>query len=177
MSNITQAAESIRRLAVQFQDMQFAADTLESIGSIMQQKDETAKALMVSLADVATAKGEAQAIRDAAEKLKAEAEAKVRNSTDEVAKLIKAANDRAGQIVSDANAKADLLGRELSAVVQKQLTAATINLAATKDSLAIAKSDLQGAISEYEATTNALDALNSKIASAKAAISKMLGAQ
>jgi len=103
------AAESIRRLAVQYQDMVAAADALEAIGKIEQttREAESAQAQAeaarnVALADLQRTKDEAQAVlSDLAERTVA--------ANDQAKGIIADANGQAIGILTDARARADAL--------------------------------------------------------------------
>lgn len=176
MSDLITAAESIRRLAVQYQGMLQAADALESMGQIEQTTAEALKvqadaiagrdAVLAEIADIKASANEgiristAQAdsiIQDALSK----ASGIVESSTGTAKTMLDQARTQAEQIKADAQALAD----SNTATLQSQIA----NLIASRDSLT---ADVGALNVTLDASQTALAASESKLSAIKAAIAQ-----
>lgn len=122
------AAESIRRLAVMYQDMVAAADALEAIGKLEQTTAEADKARAAAVAeadkakaDLAKAKQKAKDAQEQAESVIAGANANAeaiiasaqRTAEENAAVIVKKAQDEAARLVAQAASEKARLSSEL----------------------------------------------------------------
>lgn len=98
------AAESIKRLAVQFQDMVAAADALEAIGSVEQATQEAIAARAIAEND-----------RDRALKERDEAKAAIKKHKDDAAKLLSDAKESGTAVIAQAESNAAKMIEEAKA--------------------------------------------------------------
>jgi len=176
MSDIQTAVESIRRLAVQYQDMLVAADALESIGSVEQAtreataaraaaEDARDKALLeldAIVVHVQESKGEAEQIIAAAQKQANDIKDAALSNAQQAAEASKAV---AAATVQDAEAKA----AEALSGVSAQLSVLQAKLTELNDAVAAAEQAKADAEDATAAAQAKLDAIRDQIAKLVAA--------
>jgi len=100
------AAESIRRLAIQYQDMVAAAEALESIGSVEGAAEEAVKARAAAEKERDAVKAELAAAKEKLKDAKADALALVEAGKAQAQEAKNAALDEAAVIIADGKLKA-----------------------------------------------------------------------
>ena len=169
------AAESIRRLAVQYQAMVEAADALESIGKLEQTVRQATKQAADATAEMDGAKAELAVVKADVTKAKAKA-----------AEIAAEANVKAMEILAEADRKAQAIIDGANSEAATRLAKADIAKAKQAEDLAAQISNLTSAKLRLEQDVNALNVANAaaqaeavaaedRIAKAQAKIAKMLG--
>lgn len=175
MSQAHDAADAIRRLAKQFENMAYAADVLEKIGSLDNATAEAGRARL-----------EAETLRDAALAAKAEAEAGLTAVKAQADQIVETAREAAAGVVrqaenvgqgkvADATAQAELVVREANIQARKIVDDAIRekNTAALEtQALREEHEQLAGAVMASRAEAEAIEA---RLISARAEIAKLLG--
>lgn len=172
MADYSNAVQTLKRLAVQYQGIVDAVELVEKLGSIEQATAEAARARDAARAELATALRDRDAAfvalegaRKEAEDVKAAAAAEVvsaRAKAESDAALVLAnARARVDEIIGEANARAnaaheaqtlraDLLEQEIGAMEQSAIAAREASAKANADADTAAKklSDIQAAIAK-----------------------------
>lgn len=175
MANKSTAAESIRRLATQYQQMVEAADMLDQIGSLENAAKEAEKATAAARAEADSAQADA-----------AKAKADAKTAKDKVAATMADAEEKALVIAQQAEIKAQELIADGKARAQQILTKASLDaanatvgiegkvaeLSATRASIEQSLVDLQ---SQIDAKQVEAEELEKRLAKAQASIAKLLG--
>jgi hypothetical protein len=175
MAKAHEAADAIRRMAKQYEQMVVAAETLEKIGSLEQattemtvQRDAAAVERDAVLAELAKAKC---AVVDAKNKA-AERLANAELEAESIVENAKATADlRAKEIFDDAETRADALIRAAEAKRADALAAA----AAARGDVEIAKGELAAIELQVAERGEVAAALEKRIAKAQEKMAKMLG--
>lgn len=179
MTQAHDAADAIRRLAVQFQNMQYAAEVLERIGSLENATNEATKAKEKAEAERDVLLNEAKAATDAAAQSIADAAQTVEG-------LLKSANQQASEIVAAATAKGqDAFERAIASAnreAQAIVAGATRNAEEAVQLLGETQGRLDLLNGHIQAGEDALSSLNTqaseaetRLAAAKESINKLLG--
>lgn len=175
MTKATDAADAIRRLAKQFENMQFAADVLEKIGSMENAFDEAGKS-----------RAAAEAARDQALADKLVAESELAATKAKSKEIVAQAEKRREQILADVDAESDKRLADASERANAAIQSATeqahgIREDANRQKAAVTL-DVQALRDEseqLEAANNAkraeADAIEARLAKAQAKIAKLLG--
>lgn len=169
------AAESIRRLAVQYQSMVEAADALESVGKLEQTIAEATKARDAAVAEAEAAKDELKAAKDEIKAAKDKAADIVAKANEQALAKLGEADQKAQSILDGAAAKANeiVAGATVSADQQKAAVAGQIaELTSSKLKL---EQDIAGLNAAGEAKKKEADDIESRLAKAQAQIAKLLG--
>lgn len=175
MASKSNAAEAIRRLATQYQQMVEAADMLDQIGSLENATKEAERAAAVARAEA-----------DAAQADAAKAKADAKTAKDKVAAVMSDAEELALAKVQEGDIKAQELIADAKARAQQVLTKASLDaanatvgiegkvaeLSATRASLEQSLVDLQGQIDAKQVEAEELE---KRLAKAQASIAKLLG--
>lgn len=167
MSNKLQLAESLRRMAVMFQDMVAAADAMEQIGVIEQATQEVAQQRLNAEAARDTARQELAQARQEIERINADLAERVVAAQEQARGILAGADSKSAEILEAAEAKA----REVVATGQAQ---ASEELARMADQLAA----MQSKLTELTDEANAAIVVKDKAeADAQAAADKLTKVQ
>lgn len=99
-------ADSLRRMAFQFQAMTEAADVFDNIGSVKQSTEEANRLRDIALADAKKAKDDAATLTAQAKSMQAQVDDIVSN-----------AQGKATSIIGDAQLKADMIAKDAAALM------------------------------------------------------------
>lgn len=176
MAKATDAAESIRRLAKQYESMVVAADILEQIGSLENAQTEAKKSLE-----------QHQLARDAEVKALAEAKEATKKAKEQATDIVKDAESKALTIEIGAKSEADKLIDKAKERDAKMLSEANSQVQATLAGvnnqivgLELHKFDLEKAIKGLADEVSGLmleaDAQEKRLAKVKEAIAKLTNA-
>jgi chromosome segregation ATPase len=125
MSNKLQLAESLRRMAVMFQDMVAAADAMEKIGVVEQATQEAAQQRLDAEAARDTARQELTRARQEIERINSDLAERVVAAQEQARGIVAGAESRSEEIVEAAEAKA----REIVVTGQAQASDELANMA------------------------------------------------
>lgn len=166
-------AESLRRMAVQWQSMAEAADAFDSMGSIKQSTDSANQMRDAAMADAQKAKDEAVTITAQTKDLQVQADAILSNAQGKAANLISVAQLSADMIAKDAaalmasaaaNASNDAaaliaLTKSNLSTVQDQITQNLAIKDGLEKDLVQLQVEIKDATASLEATRNSMKAL------------------
>ena len=159
MSKHTDAADAIRRMAKQYEQMVIAADILDQIGSLDNAAKEAQASVASSQAEAVAAKAELAKAKDAVKDAKAKAE-----------DIIADAKEKAAGIVADATAKAGVLTEESISKIEAVRVSVKAGMDADQKAAQDRADVLAALIAERQ---KAVDALNEKVADAEARFEKV----
>ena len=131
-------AESLRRMAVQWQSMAEAADAFDSMGSIKQSTDSANKMRDAAMADAQKAKDDAAILTAQTKELQAQADSVLSN-----------AQGKAANVISEAQLKADVIAKDAATLMASTAAGASNDAAALID---LTKSNLSTV--QYQITQN-----------------------
>lgn len=175
MASKSTAAESIRRLAVQYQQMVEAADLLDQIGSLENATKEAEKARADAVAEAEAAKADTAKAKDEAKKAKDKVAAIIAEAEGKALEIVQAAEIKGQEVVASAVARADAAVSK-AAVDVADATAGVASrvaeLTTTKLRLEQDVASLQNAISAKQAEAEGIEA---RLAKAQAQVAKLLG--
>ena len=143
-------ADSLRRMAFQFQAMTEAADAFDGIGSIKQSTEEANRLRDLAFADANKAKDDAAALT-----------AKAKDLQDQADSVISNAQGNATSIISDAQLKADTIANDAAALMASTAANASNDAAAL---IALTKSNLTSSQDEITHNLAIKDGLDQEIA-------------
>jgi predicted nucleic acid-binding Zn-ribbon protein len=175
MNKIT-AADSIRRLATQYQDMMAAADLLEEIGSLEQASKEAKAATHDANVDRASALAELAEAREAVAKAQADATDILQQAKFEAD--IKATDIKiaAEQEAATIRANAEREAAALLAPAQARLDKLAGQARDVENATAAAQNELGAIRARIALATEEADAAEKRLAEMRAAISKLVEA-
>lgn len=175
MSSKSNAAESIRRLAVQYQQMVEAADLLDSIGSLEQAAAEAKKAAEAARADTAAARAEADKAKAEAKKSKEKVDKILSDADGEALAKVQEAEIKAQGIVADAKAKAEQITNK-AAVDVADATAGVAGRVAELTTMRLRlEQELAALQNDIDAKKAEADDVEKRLAKAQAQVAKLLG--
>ena len=175
MSDLIQAANTIREIAVKLRGFEVAAAALERVGSFEQAADEARRSAVEAQAEAAAALSDRDAALREAEQIRAESVAVKSAASAEAERILSAAGAEAGGIVAAARleAKEAIENGRISAADHMKSVLAQVYEAETKVEELKAKGvELARANVVAE---NALAATEAKIAKAREQIASLLG--
>ena len=143
-------AESLRRMAFQFQAMTEAADAFDGIGSIKQSTEEANRLRDLAFADANKAKDDAAALT-----------AETKGLQDQADSVISNAQGKATSIISDAQLKADTIANDAAALMASTAANASNDAAAL---IALTKSQLYTGQADITHNLAIKDGLDQEIA-------------
>lgn len=158
MSKHTDAADAIRRMAKQYEQMVVAADILDQIGSLDNAAKEAQALVATSQAEAAVVKAELAKMKDALKDAKAQAKEVLADAEEKAEKALTEANIKAGILVNNATERAETI----RVSVQEGLAA--------DEKAAQARADVLAALIE-ERQKKAAE-INEKVADAEARLEK-----
>lgn len=174
MSELIQAATTIREIAVKLRGFELAAAALERVGSFEQAAEEAHRSAVAAQAEAAAALADRDSALREAEQIRAEALA-VKNATAvEAERVLAAAGSEAGSIVADAQAQAKEIvdgGRASAAEHMKSILAQVYEAETKVEELKAKGVELARANVVAE---NALAATEAKISKAREQIASLL---
>jgi len=109
MSKHTDAADAIRRMAKQYEQMVVAADILDQIGSLDNAAKEAQALVATSQAEAAVVKAELAKMKDALKDAKAQAKEVLADAEEKAEKALTEANIKAGILVNNATERAETI--------------------------------------------------------------------
>jgi cell division septum initiation protein DivIVA len=175
MSNMNQYAETIRRQAVQYREMQDLADALDAIGSLDQARAEKEKALVELDAQIADGKGRLALVESNIADAISGLDEKARETNASAAQIIADAEQKALALIEKANAEAGAIAqkakadREATIVDAKKMAA---QFRAEADMSYAKTAQLQEQIREQSAE---LTRLTDAITAARATMAQIMG--
>lgn len=175
MASKSNAAEAIRRLATQYQQMVEAADMLDQIGSLENAAKEAKAATEAARAEAEAARAETVKAKDEAKKAKDKVAAVMSDAEELALVKVQEGEVKAQEMVADAKARAQqiLNAAALDAAnVTVGIEAKVAELSATRDALEHGVSELQAQIVTKQAEAEELE---KRLAKAQASIAKILG--
>jgi chromosome segregation ATPase len=166
--------DDIRRLAVTYQSMVVAADTLEKIGSLEQAAAEAQAARDKAVAELDTVRAELLAAQDEAKQVSASTEVFINQINAQAQSIINQASVDAALIVEKAKQDALVIALDANVATQASIVAATSQLSTLQakvneltDEVAAqekAKADAEASTSEAQAKYDAIKAQIAKMA-------------
>jgi F0F1-type ATP synthase membrane subunit b/b' len=169
------AADTVKKLAKQYETLMETAGVLQDIGTLEQAHQERIRALEQAdrqLEAARTAVQSANADLDVALK---NSQTIVANAKDEAGALVAAAKDEAGAIVAKAKEQADKTMAKTKSVVEATIAKANDQIANVRGLLEEANTKLSQANAEIEAKRAELTDLNAAIDAGRRAVSAMIG--
>lgn len=174
MSNLIHGAEALERLALHYQDLMAARDALLEVGGLDATKQGLEKQIIELKEQVTANKG---ALTKAQAKLAAaqgEAERLVKDAEDRAQARIKEAEDKAQAILKEAVDRADAVLRDAKDQFDGQREAAESRIKDAERAVREADARLAEIEDARRAAQLELDAVNQKLADARAQIKKMM---
>lgn len=173
MSDKITVAESIRRVAVMFQNMVEAADMLESIGSLEQAKKEADAARVAAEAARNSSIVEAEKVAQTVNAAKTEAAELIADAKFKASDLEVGAHAKADAIIADAQRAADAIVADSAGAASQAVAEMTAQIVQMRLTLATLTEEVAKAKTDKEAAEADTDAAQARLASIQEAIRKL----
>lgn len=162
MSDKINAADAIRRLAKQYEQMVFAAEVLDKIGSLDQVTKEQSAAADAARAEADKAKAEVKKAKDDLKKVKDDAAEVVADAQAKADRVRGEAEIEANRLIEDAASQATVAASKIIDAARAEAVSIKESTKADVAKANKAKADLQAAEAELVKLQAAIDALKSK---------------
>lgn len=173
MSNATNAADTLERLAVQYEGLIAAAQYFREVGSVEAAVDESKKKLASLQKEVVDTQAELDAIEASIEKAQVEQQAQVNAARQQADSIVYKAKDSADKLIVAAEAQAGEIGRKAKTAADTLTAAARRTLEQLKLDIATQTAALDEATAAAEDAKKTADAEQKRLDAIKAAILKL----
>ncbi len=175
MSKFSDAAVTIKKAAVKYEQMVALAAMLDEIGSLEQIATESQTTAIAAREDATKAKDEAKKAKDKLAELKAQADALVISAQDHATTVIRAAEERAAEIEKSGQDKADALVLHASMEVNAIASGNEASAASARASLSAIAAERDAMAKDCEVKRAELDRIEKAMADAKKKLAALIG--
>lgn len=175
MSDLIQAADSIKKMAKQYQHMVVAAEALERIGSLDQAEQEVKGRLNTINLSVASAEQELNELKGKTAEVNADIESTLAHAKAEADILRSEAKQSASNQVNDAQAAVKSIEDSAKSEAARIIAAAKNQAILLQEDIAVAKADLATTRELSNKAEADLERIEKALADAKASLRKFAG--